>query len=326
MRVACLQFAPELGKVQENIARANDLLKDLQPGSCDILVLPEMAFSGYNFPSADAIGPFLELRGEGPSGAWAKEVAARLQCIVTIGYPEITPAPYLAQDVGNHGIPPSISYNSTITISPKGDTLAHYRKTHLYYTDETWAQASATKWLTVELPLDLSPSLSSTNNGLEHGVHSKSTRTSFGICMDLNPHRFEASWTLYELATYALNSNTELLLLSMAWLTHKTSTELDESAADPDIETLSYWIERIVPLVNNKERRVIVVFANRCGQEPLDARYAGSSWIGLVGLGKVDIWDIAGRAQETLLCIDTNQDPEYQLRTSQNGVPLSTTG
>lgn len=137
--------------------------------------------------------------------------------------------------------------------------------------------------------------------------------------MDLNPHRFEASWTLYELATYTLNSNTKLLLLSMAWLTHKTSTELLESSADPDLETLSYWIERIVPLVNNKERKVIVVFANRCGQEPLDARYAGSSWIGLVGLGKVEIWDIAGRAQEKLLCIDTDQDPEYQLQTSQDG-------
>ena len=134
--------------------------------------------------------------------------------------------------------------------------------------------------------------------------------------MDLNPHRFEASWTLYELATYTLNSNTELLLLSMAWLTHKTCTELVESSADPDLETLSYWMERIVPLVNNKERKVIVVFANRCGQEPLDARYAGSSWIGLVGFGKVDIWDIAGRAQETVLCIDTDQDPEYQFHLS----------
>ena len=223
-------------------------------------------------------------------------------------------------------MPASISYNSTITISPKGDTLAHYRKTHLYYTDETWAQASATKWLTVELPLHLSPSLSFINKGLENSVPSQTTRTSFGICMDLNPQRFEASWTLYELATYTLNSDTRLLLLSMAWLTHKTSTELRESSADPDPETLSYWIERIVPLVHNKERKVLVVFANRCGQEPPDARYAGSSWIGLVGFGKVNIWGIAGRAQETLLCIDTDQDPEYEIQISQDGVPLSTTG
>lgn len=206
--------------------------------------------------------------------------------------------------------------NANSEIYLGGDTLAHYRKTHLYYTDETWAQASATKWLTVELPLDLSPSLSSTDKGPENGVPSQTTRTSFGICMDLNPDRFEASWTLYELATYTLNSHTKLLLLSMAWLTHKTSTELLESSADPDLETLSYWIERIAPLVNNRDRKVIVVFANRCGQEPLDARYAGSSWIGSVGFGKVDIWDIAGRAQEKLLCIDTDQDPEYQLQTS----------
>jgi protein N-terminal amidase len=61
MRIATLQFAPRLGDVQGNIRRANKLLwldsqtiesgtydgqtsiDELQP---DILVLPEMAFSG----------------------------------------------------------------------------------------------------------------------------------------------------------------------------------------------------------------------------------------------------------------------------------------
>lgn len=56
MRIATLQFAPKLGNVEANIQRADQLLK-LTPGEIsdgpgieelrpDLLVLPEMAFSG----------------------------------------------------------------------------------------------------------------------------------------------------------------------------------------------------------------------------------------------------------------------------------------
>lgn len=30
-------------------------------------------------------------------------------------------------------------YNSAITVNPEGETVANYRKSFLYYTDETWA-------------------------------------------------------------------------------------------------------------------------------------------------------------------------------------------
>jgi protein N-terminal amidase len=46
MRIACLQFSPQLGKVDENIARADLLLQPYGPDAFDVLVLPEMAFSG----------------------------------------------------------------------------------------------------------------------------------------------------------------------------------------------------------------------------------------------------------------------------------------
>lgn len=136
--------------------------------------------------------------------------------------------------------------------------------------------------------------------------------------MDLNPHQFTAPWMLYELASYSLASETQLLLLSMAWLTHQSTSDLLARPAEPDLGTLSYWVERLTPLVNNKDREIIVVFANRCGQEPPEARYAGSSWIGKVGFGKVKIWDIAGKSQETLLSIETDQEPQYSLQTSKN--------
>lgn len=46
MRIACLQFNPELGRLSENIARANALLEAASPQNIDLLVLPELAFTG----------------------------------------------------------------------------------------------------------------------------------------------------------------------------------------------------------------------------------------------------------------------------------------
>lgn len=203
----------------------------------------------------------------------------------------------------------SLCYNSTVTVDPAGLVLAHYRKTHLYYTDETWAQESDTKWLTTSLPVNLKSSLDC-GSGPE-------TITTFGICMDLNPHQFTAPWTLYELATHTLATETQLLLLSMAWLTSLDSAELAASAMEPDMATLSYWIERLVPLVKSTDREVVVVFANRCGEEPGDARYAGTSWVGKVGGGTIQIWGISGRAEEKVLFVETNEKPRWVLNATK---------
>ena len=46
MRIACLQFNPELGKHPENITRADALLQAASPQDIDLLVLPELAFTG----------------------------------------------------------------------------------------------------------------------------------------------------------------------------------------------------------------------------------------------------------------------------------------
>ena len=54
MRIACIQLASELGKIQENIRRADVLLEHLSPGQCDLLVLPELAFSGLASACLDA--------------------------------------------------------------------------------------------------------------------------------------------------------------------------------------------------------------------------------------------------------------------------------
>lgn len=46
MRIACLQFAPQVGDVDNNLNRADAVLSRADPEDLDLLVLPELAFSG----------------------------------------------------------------------------------------------------------------------------------------------------------------------------------------------------------------------------------------------------------------------------------------
>jgi protein N-terminal amidase len=46
MRIGCLQFAPQVGDVDNNLNRADSVLSKANPEDMDLLVLPELAFSG----------------------------------------------------------------------------------------------------------------------------------------------------------------------------------------------------------------------------------------------------------------------------------------
>ncbi|KAL5356548.1 carbon-nitrogen hydrolase [Aspergillus floccosus] len=295
MRIATLQFAPKLGDVEGNIRRANELLQNGHPSrgatpatgldtlKPDILVLPELALTGYNFPSREAIAPYLEPAGQGPSATWARETAKKHRCKVCVGYPEIEAASTERDQASS----PGTCYNSLLVVDERGEVILNYRKTFLYYTDETWAAEgdAARSFHTLTLGPPSSPS-------------SKAVATSFGICMDINPYRFEAPFTAWEFAHRVLDSKTQLVVLSMAWLTLLSREELDRLADRPDMDTFNYWIQRFLPLVRKRMqhsvdvdgegdeagKQIIIVFANRAGEEAGEdgaspARYAGTSTI-----------------------------------------------
>lgn len=49
MRIACLQFAPQVGDVDNNLNRADAIISKTHPSQLehlDLLVLPELAFTG----------------------------------------------------------------------------------------------------------------------------------------------------------------------------------------------------------------------------------------------------------------------------------------
>lgn len=59
MRIGCLQFAPHVGDVDNNINRADSVLasaKQEDLSNLDVLILPEMAFSGEH-STATCFGP-----------------------------------------------------------------------------------------------------------------------------------------------------------------------------------------------------------------------------------------------------------------------------
>ena len=217
---------------------------------------------------------------------------------------------YAEKDVSGTG---SHAYNSLVFVNKMGQIVAHTRKSFLYYTDETWA-SEGQGFFAGEMQL---------------GCSSKAQKLAAGICMDINPYKFEAPWTSYEFANHALAAKAELLVVSMAWLTRMSTVELQEQARLPDLDTVGYWLERMRPLVgpNRSDQEIIVVFANRCGEEgeaPLigPVAYAGSSTVlGISrGDGRVDgevrIWDILGRAEEGVLVVDTNDRAKYGLKRS----------
>jgi len=144
--------------------------------------------------------------------------------------------------------------------------------------------------------------------------------------MDINPYQFTAPWTAYEFTTHARTAKAELIVLSCAWLTHISAEDLKTMSTQPDLSTLGYWVERFSPLIGpavgeGEEREVVVVIANRTGDEGVaervgEVRYAGSSCV--MGLRKgeerdVRIWDILGRAEEGVLAVDTDEEATFTL-------------
>ena len=54
MRIGCLQFAPQLGDIDNNLNRADAVLSRHEPEDLDLLVLPELAFTGKSLCDAVA--------------------------------------------------------------------------------------------------------------------------------------------------------------------------------------------------------------------------------------------------------------------------------
>jgi predicted amidohydrolase len=114
VRIACCQIDPTIGDLAANATVIEAQIRDAVDAGADIIVLPELATSGYMFADAEEARA-VALTPTDP--AFAKWSAAAGNSIVIGGFCELG-------DDGN-------LYNSAMMVDADG-VLACYRKTHLW--------------------------------------------------------------------------------------------------------------------------------------------------------------------------------------------------
>lgn len=128
-----------------------------------------------------------------------------------------------------------------------------------------------------------------------------------------SPYKFEAPWHAFEFAYHILNSYSNLVILTMAWMTREDGRAYSRTPHEPDLETLTYWITRLEPLIrSDNEDEIIIVFCNRTGTEG-DATYAGTSAVLGIKDGEVRVYGMLGRGEKSLLIVDTNNPPRAKM-------------
>ena len=152
MRVAAVQYRARKGDVEGSRRRLVALAERAAPG-VDLLVLPEMAVTGYVFPDRAAVAAVAE-RPDGPTFRAVSSVARRHHCWAVAGFPEA------AGDA---------LYNSAMVVDPSGSLAFVYRKTLLYDEDVHWATPGDSGYRTFT---------------------TEAGRFTVGICMDLNDTAF----------------------------------------------------------------------------------------------------------------------------------------
>lgn len=122
VKVACLQMDVKIGNIDENINKSVSMINEAADNGAVLIVLPEMANSGYNFNNKEEAIQLAENLNDSKSvKAWSKAAQDRNVYIVA-GITEI------------HG---ADLYNSAVLIGPEG-LIGKYRKLHLWEEEFLW--------------------------------------------------------------------------------------------------------------------------------------------------------------------------------------------
>lgn len=114
LRVGFFQYAPTFGEIQRNLSRVSERVIRTE---CDLLVLPELFATGYQFVSRSEVEALAEPVPDGPTTRHLSELARDRNMYLVAGLPE---------RVGTH------LYNSAVLVGPNG-LIGCYRKTHLFF-------------------------------------------------------------------------------------------------------------------------------------------------------------------------------------------------
>ena len=148
LKAGVVQFSPLYGRVVDNLEKLEALVAEGVAQGARLLVLPEMAWTGYLWPDAAGVFAHTEPAGRGAGQDRVAEWSRRWDLTLAFGFPERGERLFNSQG-----------------LAADGELHKVYRKTHLFDADYWWAQPGDTGYL--QWPSPWGPLGS-------------------GICMDLN--------------------------------------------------------------------------------------------------------------------------------------------
>lgn len=123
--VAAVQYEPKLLKCDENIAYAQQLVFEAAAKGARVIVLPELAFSGFTLDSPSEAMECAQTRDGFQTEAFIP-LAQRFGCHIVFGYVELSEGKL---------------YNSAAIVGPRG-LEGNAQKHNLWGRDNVWAQPS----------------------------------------------------------------------------------------------------------------------------------------------------------------------------------------
>jgi predicted amidohydrolase len=124
-RVAAIQYEPTLGEKEKNVSGLLHLVEEAAQHEARLIVLPEMATTGYCWESRAEIAPYVE-PVPGPTSDRFQQLATHYGCYIAISLPEVDPAT-------------NVNYICMALIGPQG-LIGKYRKIHSYLSEPRWAR------------------------------------------------------------------------------------------------------------------------------------------------------------------------------------------
>lgn len=119
MKLALYQYAPKFAQKQANLDKVRAALSSLD---CDLLILPELALTGYQFTSVEETADLSEPVPDGHTCGSLVRLAASANCHIICGLPENARGTL---------------YNSAVLVGP-GGYVGTYRKAHLFCEEKSW--------------------------------------------------------------------------------------------------------------------------------------------------------------------------------------------
>jgi predicted amidohydrolase len=173
LKVGIVQFSPFYKKTEQNLTKILQLIQEGARQGAKILCLPEMCLSGYLFPGPQEARQVAIRAKDSTEIRRIKSLAKDLAITLAFGF--------LEEDG-------EWLFNSQMLVGPGGETLALYRKRHLFAPDEWWAQPGPGPFLSVPTAWG---------------------KLGLGICMDLNYRDF---------VEFHIAQETDIVLFSTNWI------------------------------------------------------------------------------------------------------------